>query len=98
MSCIYIRIYYVYVWYMYGISIGIHMYGISKDIPYIYHTYTIHMKDNTICMVYTIHIPCIYQKSGFQMKVWNFPGILPVIYIETYTWNIPEIFQNDSER
>ena len=23
---------------------------------------------------------------------------IPVIYIETYTWYIPEIFQNDSER
>ena len=27
------------------------------------------MDDIYICMVYTIHIPNIYQKSGFQMLV-----------------------------
>ena len=52
---------------IHGISTRIHMYGISKDIPYIYHTYTIYMDEDPICMVYTIHIPYIYQKSGFQM-------------------------------
>jgi hypothetical protein len=39
------------------------LHGISQDIPCsIYHTYTIHMDEDTICMVYTIHIPGIYQK------------------------------------
>ena len=66
----------IYLVNIHGISLDIHgistlldMYGISKDIPYIYHTYTIHIYQDTICMVYTIHIPGIYQKSGFQMQV-----------------------------
>jgi hypothetical protein len=67
-----------YTMYILGYTWYIHyntLYGISKDIPYIYHTYTIHMDEDTIChgMVYTIHIPgrcgpvphaqtpCIYQ-------------------------------------
>ena len=47
-----------------GISTGTinDIHGISQDIPCIYHTYTIHMDEDTICMVYTIHIPGIYQK------------------------------------
>ncbi len=59
---------------IHGISARIHMYGISKDIPYIYHTYTIHMDEDPIFMVYTndtIHIPYIYQKSGFQMVFYS---------------------------
>ena len=56
---------------IHGISTLLEMYGISKDILYIYHTYTIHIYQDTICMVYTIHIPGIYQKSGFQMiETW----------------------------
>ena len=52
---------------IHGISTIKDIHGISKDIPCIYHTYTIHMDEDTICMVYTRHIPGIYQKSGFQM-------------------------------
>ncbi len=35
------------------------LHGISKDIPCIYHTYTIHMDEDTICMQW--YIPDIYQ-------------------------------------
>ena len=54
---------------IHGISTTMDIHGISKDIPCIYHTYTRHimMDEDTIWMVYTRHIPGIYQKSGFQM-------------------------------
>ncbi len=66
MSCIYFQDIPCISLDIHGISTRIHIYGISKDhdIPYIYHTYTIHMDEDTICMVYTIHIPGIYQNRG----------------------------------
>ena len=53
---------------IHGISTTMDIHGISKDIPCIYHTYTRHMDEDTIWMVYTRHIPGIYQKSWFQMS------------------------------
>ena len=40
------------------------IHGISKYIPCIYHTYTIHMDEDTIWMVYTRHIPKIGVPDG----------------------------------
>ena len=74
--CVYTMYILGYTWYIHGISTALDMYGISKSryIPCIYHTYTIHMDEDTIWMVYTWYIPGIYQKSGFQMlarRIWN---------------------------
>ncbi len=50
MSCIYFQDIPCISLDIHGISTIIHMYGISKDKPYIYHTYTvtIHMDEDTI--------------------------------------------------
>ena len=60
------------------------IHGISKDIPCIYHTYTIHMDEDTICMLYTRHIPGIYQKLGFQMLVRTGTELFTKVRTSTY--------------
>ena len=79
--CVYTMYILGYTWYIHGISTALDMYGISKYIPCIYHTYTIHMDEDTIWMVYTWYIPGIYQKSGFQMKCVIIGVIIGVIIV-----------------
>ena len=73
MSCIYqvytMHIHSGYTMYILGYTWYIHCHGYTMYMPGIYHVYTIHMDDISIWMVYTRHIPGIYQKLGFQMYV-----------------------------